>query len=147
MTSYFSFATHTDAVLFLSFIILIIFGVKIALNAFIQNVDFIGSFRHDPQVSLRKRLARAYIRAPYLFHTTKRPERNLINIMQGHVNLLSAKGSSVHFYGCVERLATISSDRYISPHLVSDTLLNRHISNFIIYNHLFTDTPKTTTPI
>ena len=76
VTSYFSFATHTDAVLFLSFIILIIFGVKIALNAFIQNVIIV--FSYDLQVSLRKRLARLIFVRPICFIQQSARAKSLI---------------------------------------------------------------------
>ena len=130
VTGYFSFATHTDAVLFLSFIILIIFGVKIALNAFIQNVIIL--FSYDLQVSLRKRLAKAYIRAPYLFHTTKRSSE-IINIMQGHVSLFSkgVVGSLLRLCGEVATISVIGLYLLISypiPLLIAISV----ISSFIV---------------
>ena len=84
--NFLNFQNHIDALIFLSLVILIIFGTKIALYVFIQNSIIV--FSYDLQVTLRKRLARAYIHAPYTFHTKKRSSE-VISVMQNHVNQFS----------------------------------------------------------
>ena len=78
--------THAEILIFSSFIIFLLFAVKILLNASIQKM--IIDFSDDLQGVLQKRLAKAYIRLPYFFHTQKRSSE-IINIMPGHISQFS----------------------------------------------------------
>lgn len=127
-----NFESTKEIIIFLSLSILIVFGVKTSLNVLIQRSIII--FSYDLQVELRKRLAKAYLRAPYIFHTSKRSSE-IINIIQGHVSQFSkgVVGSLLRITGEIVIVSVIGIFLLISYPITSLIAASVIISFIIVY--------------
>lgn len=127
-----NFESTKEIIIFLSLSILIVFGVKTSLNVLIQRSIII--FSYDLQVELRKRLAKAYLRAPYIFHTSKRSSE-IINVIQGHVSQFSkgVVGSLLRITGEIVIVSVIGIFLLISYPITSLIAASVIISFIIVY--------------